>query len=176
MVATIKCIVVGDSEAVDSGEVSVLVFGKPFILDLRHNAGQDENARRLGYPWTDVFLVCYSVVSPSSYDSVKEKWVPEIKSHCADYCKDKPFLLVGTNIELRDDEAMIEKLAKKKQKPFTQEMGEQLAEEVGATNYFECSALTQKGLERVYEEAIIAAPLSALEEPRQPKKQKCIIL
>ena len=51
--------------------------------------------------------------------------------------------MVGTQIDLRDDAATIEKLAKNKQKPLTQEMGEKLAKELRAVKYVECSALTQ---------------------------------
>ncbi len=36
--------------------------------------GQDyDRLRPLSYPQTDVFLVCFSVVSPASFDNVKEK-------------------------------------------------------------------------------------------------------
>ena len=51
--------------------------------------------------------------------------------------------MVGTQIDLRDDAATIEKLAKNKQKPLTMEMGEKLAKELRAVKYVECSALTQ---------------------------------
>ena len=38
-------------------------------------AGQEDydRLRPLSYPQTDVFLVCFSVVSPSSFENVKEK-------------------------------------------------------------------------------------------------------
>ena len=67
------------------------------------------------------------------------QWVPEITHHC----QKTPFLLVGTQIDLRDDAATIEKLAKNKQKPITFEQGEKLAKELKAVKYVECSALTQ---------------------------------
>ena len=70
------------------------------------------------------------------------QWVPEISHHC----QKTPFLLVGTQIDLRDDAATIEKLAKNKQKPLTQEVGEKLAKELRAVKYVECSALTQVSL------------------------------
>lgn len=103
--------------------------------------GQEDydRLRPLSYPQTDVFLVCFSVVSPSSFENVKEKWVPEITHHC----QKTPFLLVGTQIDLRDDVGVIEKLAKNKQKPITFEQGEKLARELRAVKYVECSALTQ---------------------------------
>ena len=50
---------------------------------------------------------------------------------------------MGTQIDLRDDAATIEKLAKNKQKPITFEQGEKLAKELKAVKYVECSALTQ---------------------------------
>ena len=65
--------------------------------------------------------------------------MPEITHHC----QKTPFLLVGTQIDLRDDAATVEKLAKNKQKPITAEMGEKLAKELKAVKYVECSALTQ---------------------------------
>ena len=39
------------------------------------NLGQEDydRLRPLSYPQTDVFLVCFSVVSPSSFENVKEK-------------------------------------------------------------------------------------------------------
>lgn len=68
-----------------------------------------------------------------------QQWVPEITHHC----QKTPFLLVGTQIDLRDDAGTIEKLAKNKQKPITMEQGEKLAKELKAVKYVECSALTQ---------------------------------
>jgi len=51
--------------------------------------------------------------------------------------------LVGTQVDLRDNAATMEKLAKNRQKPITIEMGEKLAKELKAVKYVECSALTQ---------------------------------
>lgn len=67
------------------------------------------------------------------------QWVPEITHHCPK----TPFLLVGTQIDLRDDPSTVEKLAKNKQKPITPETAEKLARDLKAVKYVECSALTQ---------------------------------
>ena len=96
------------------------------------------------------------------------QWVPEITHHCPK----TPFLLVGTQIDLRDDAATTEKLLKVKQKPITVEGAEKLARELRAVKYVECSALTQKGLKNVFDDAILAA----LEPPDPVKKKKCLIL
>jgi len=52
-------------------------------------------------------------------------------------------LLVGTQIDLRDDAGTTEKLAKNKQKPISLEQGEKSAKDLKAVKYVECSALTQ---------------------------------
>ena len=65
--------------------------------------------------------------------------MPEITHHCPK----TPFLLVGTQIDLRDDPSTIEKLAKNKQKPITPETAEKLARDLKDVKYVECSALTQ---------------------------------
>jgi GTPase SAR1 family protein len=59
---------------------------------------------------------------------------------------------VGTQIDRRDDSQVIEKLARQKQRPITNDQGERLARELGAIKYVECSALTQKGLKNVFDE------------------------
>uniref|UniRef100_H3CCD6 Cell division control protein 42 homolog n=1 Tax=Tetraodon nigroviridis TaxID=99883 RepID=H3CCD6_TETNG len=188
---TIKCVVVGDgavgktcllisyttnkfpSEYVptvfDNYAVTVM-GGEPYTLGLFDTAGQEDydRLRPLSYPQTDVFLVCFSVVSPSSFENVKEKWVPEISHHCPR----TPFLLVGTQVDLREDGSTIEKLAKNKQRPLYPDSGEKLARELRAVKYVECSALTQRGLKNVFDEAILAA----LEPPETKTKRKCVLL
>ena len=54
---------------------------------------------------------------------MKEKWAPEIKHRCPK----TPVLLVGTQIDLRDDAATVVKLSKNKQKSLSLEMGKRLA-------------------------------------------------
>uniref|UniRef100_A0A7N8YGK1 Cell division cycle 42, like n=2 Tax=Percomorphaceae TaxID=1489872 RepID=A0A7N8YGK1_9TELE len=79
---------------------------------------------------------------------------------------------VGTQVDLREDSNTIEKLAKNKQRPLYPESGEKLARELKAVKYVECSALTQRGLKNVFDEAILAA----LEPPETKTKRKCVLL
>lgn len=44
-----------------------------------YSIGQEDydRLRPLSYPQTDVFLVCFSVVSPASFENVKEKVITQ---------------------------------------------------------------------------------------------------
>ncbi|ROL54806.1 Ras-related C3 botulinum toxin substrate 1 [Anabarilius grahami] len=87
-----------------------------------------DRLRPLSYPQTDVFLICFSLVDPDSFGSVREKWYPEVRHHCPN----AQIVLVGTKLDLRDDKDTIEKLKKKKQIPITCHEGRAMAEEIGA--------------------------------------------
>lgn len=47
----------------------------------------------------------------------------------------KPFLLVATKIDLRDDPGACDQLQKSQMSPITTEQGRQLAQEIGAEGY-----------------------------------------
>jgi len=184
----IKCVVVGDGAVgktcllisyttnafpgeyiptvFDNYSANVMVDGKPIQLGLWDTAGQEDydRLRPLSYPQTDVFLVCYSIISRASYENVKTKWIPEIKHHVPD----APFLLVGTKADLRNDAEVLKKVGN----PLTKADGESLSKELGARCYVECSALTQEGLKNVFDEAIRAA----LNKDKKGKKKPCLIL
>jgi cell division control protein 42 len=123
---------------------------EPYTLGLFDTAGQEDydRLRPLSYPQTDVFLVCFSVTSPASFENVREKWFPEVHHHCPGV----PCLIVGTQVDLRDDPSVREKLAKQKMQPVSKEAGERMAKELGAVKYVECSALTQYKLKDVFDE------------------------
>lgn len=107
--------------------------------------------RPLSYPQTDVFLICFSVASPSSFENVTSKWYPEIKHHCPD----APIILVGTKIDLREDRETLSALAEQGLSPLKREQGQKLANKVRAVKYMECSALTQRGLKQVTNKPIV---------------------
>ena len=52
-----------------------MIAGEPHTLGLFDTAGQEDydRLRPLSYPQTDVFLVCFSIVNPASYENAKEK-------------------------------------------------------------------------------------------------------
>jgi len=135
----------------DNYNSAIMVDDTPYNMGLWDTAGQEEydRLRSLCYPQTDVFLICFSVVSPDSYYNIKTKWHPEIKH----FCPRTPFIIVGSKIDLRDDENELEELAKEGKAPVTFEMGKKLGLELKAECYKELSALTQTGLKEVFDEA-----------------------
>eukprot|EP01125_Pyxidicula_operculata_P022969 TRINITY_DN971_c0_g1_i1.p1 TRINITY_DN971_c0_g1~~TRINITY_DN971_c0_g1_i1.p1 ORF type:complete len:202 (-),score=32.54 TRINITY_DN971_c0_g1_i1:169-774(-) len=135
----------------DNYSANVRVADKTVSLSLWDTAGQEDydRLRPLSYPQTDVFLICFSVISQTSFSNVKTKWWPEVTHHCP-----TDNILVGTKLDLREDPEKLESLKEKGLAPITTEQGEQLAKEIKAVKYMECSALTQKGLKEVFDFAI----------------------
>lgn len=190
---TVKCVIVGDTAAektkllikytftafpseyvptvFDNYAVTVMVDGNPVTLGLFDTASQEDydRLRPLSYPQTDVFLICFSLVDPDSFGSVREKWYPEVRHHCPN----AQIVLVGTKLDLRDDKDTIEKLKKKKQIPITCHEGRAMADEIGAVKYLECSAVTQMGLKTVFEEAVRVALDPSLVKKRE---RKCLLI
>uniref|UniRef100_A0A669DRB8 small monomeric GTPase n=1 Tax=Oreochromis niloticus TaxID=8128 RepID=A0A669DRB8_ORENI len=137
----------------DNYSANVMVDGKPVNLGLWDTAGQEDydRLRPLSYPQTDVFLICFSLVSPASFENVRAKWYPEVRHHCPN----TPIILVGTKLDLRDDKDTIERLRDKKLSPHHLPAGP-TKEMIQSVKYLECSALTQRGLKTVFDEAIRA--------------------
>ena len=136
----------------DNYSASVMVDGKPISLGLWDTAGQEDydRLRPLSYPQTDVFLICFSIVSPPSFDNVKAKWFPEIEHHAPNV----PIILVGTKLDLRDDSNQTSQLRSKRMEPVSYEQAIGVAKDIRAHKYLECSALTQRNLKSVFDEAI----------------------
>lgn len=190
---SLKCVVVGDGAVgktcllisytfdqfpqdyvptvFDNYTANVMVDGRPVTLCLWDTAGQEDydRLRPLSYPQTDVLLVCYSITSPESYDNVQHKWYPELRHHTPGV----PIILVGTKADLRQTNfALPSPLASKGKALLTLQQGEALAKEIAAKKYVECSALTQEGLKKVFDEAIreALAYRKRLHEKRHPRK------
>ncbi|XP_073699046.1 rho-related GTP-binding protein RhoU [Garra rufa] len=153
--------------AYDNFTARVVVDGRPVQLQLCDMAGQDEfeRIRPLCYRDADVFLLCYSVVLPSSFRSVTDRWVPEVHRLSPGI----PIILVGTQCDLREDVQVLIRLADGQKKPVSEDDARLCARSIGAVTFVECSALTQKNLKEVFDGAILASMRHA-EETAWPRR------
>ena len=188
---TIKCVIVGDAPVgktcllisyttnsfpevdhpttFDNYSINVNVDRREINLGLWDTGGLSDydRLRPLSYPMTQVFLVCYSVVQPSSFNNLVSKWIPEVRHHCPNV----PIILVGLKIDLRDDVGTIEKLKKSGREPITYVMGFKKARDLGCEKFLECSAWKRKGLKDVFDEAISVV----LYPPREKSETKSLL-
>lgn len=189
----VKCVVVGDGAVgktslllsytqnlfpsdytptiFDNYTVTTVVDGAFYNFSLWDTAGQEDYSRLrpLSYPMTDVFLVCFSVTNPSSFQNASDVWIPEV-TH---YCPGAPIVLCGTKADSRVDEAVLKRLSDRGQVPVTEEEGRRFATSMRIP-YVECSALTQSGVKLVFDTAIrqTAQPSSVATK----KRRRCTVL
>lgn len=193
---SLKCVVVGDGAVgktsmlisythncfpedylptvFDNYSANVMFDSRPYNLGLWDTAGQEDydRLRPLSYPQTDVFLIIYSAVNPSSFENVRSKWYPEVSHHCPN----TPIVLAATKIDLRNNEEMLQRLATHRQAPITYEQGLALSKEIGAAKFVECSALTQQGLKSVFDEVIRAHAQPETKVVKKSKRKTCNLL
>lgn len=158
---TIKCVAVGDGAVgktcllatfatntfpteyiptvFDNYAANLMVGGKLVHLLLYDTAGQEDydRLRVLSYPKTDIFMVVFSLISPSSLENVVGKWIPEIQHHCPGV----PFVLVGNKLDLQKAEGLLH---------CSEERIREIREQMKPYAYMECSALTQEGMKEVF--------------------------
>ncbi|KAF8519941.1 P-loop containing nucleoside triphosphate hydrolase protein, partial [Gautieria morchelliformis] len=158
----------------DGYAADVTVDGKTVRHCLFDTLGQEDydRFRPLTYPKTDVFLLCFSLANPQSYENVKTKWFPEVNHHAPH----ASVILVGTQLDLRDDPATIEKLRERGTAPITYMQGVDMHKYIGAVRYLECSALTQEGLQNVFDEAIRVPLYAPRKSSRKGLKNICTFM
>jgi len=156
----------------DNYSANVMVDGKAISLGLWDTAGQEDydRLRPLSYPGTDIFLVCFSVISPTTFDNVSKKWFQEMQHHAPG----TPFILIGTKIDLRNDPKTLAELEEKRESPINKAQGDALCAELKGHKYMECSALTQEGLKQVFDESIRCVLMA--HNAAANKKPRCSIL
>ena len=117
-------------------------------------------------PWLNCFLL--------------RQWFPEV-SH---FMETVPILLIGTKSDLREEDREVKLMASQGQRPIQPAEGEQVAREIGAKRYLECSAKLRIGVDEVFDAALREAlGKGALKEawkaagPGQTnRKRKCVVL
>jgi len=140
-------------------------------LSLWDTAGQEEfdRLRSLSYAETHVIMVCFSVDNPTSLDNVETKWIEEI----LEYCPGVKLVLIALKCDLRDDGAVIERLARYGRQPVQYEQGLAVARRIRASRYLECSAKHNRGVKEVFYEA---ARVSISARAKGSGSSHCIVM
>ncbi|CAI2163081.1 18696_t:CDS:2 [Funneliformis geosporum] len=148
----------------------IKIDGKPVQLALWDTAGQEEyeRLRPLSYSKAHVILIAFAIDIPDSFENVAAKWIDEVHS----LCPNVPVILVGLKKDLRDDATAIADMRKKGIAFVDPKQGEDMAQQIGARKYLECSALTGEDVDNVFEAASRAALLS----PQKKHTDCCIVL
>ncbi|XP_061441491.1 rho-related GTP-binding protein RhoH [Rhineura floridana] len=180
MLDSVKCVLVGDAAVgktalllrftsetfpdayrptvYENTGVEVFLDGVQVSLGLWDTAGSDsfKGIRPLSYQQADVILMCYSVANQNSFLSLRNKWVTEIRTHLPRI----PILVVATQIDQREtgphSAACISPL-----------LGKQLAKDLRAKGYVECSSLINRGVQQVFECAVRTAVNQARKRARR---------
>ena len=142
------------------------VFGESIELVVVDVGGRDDytKLRKCAYHKMDIVILCYAADSPDSLRRIVDYWVPEIKCHCPKV----PFILVATKKDIRDD-ALYESSCMRgggKEGVVSTMSGRQVAENVGAQKFLECSARYRDNTRNVFE---MAAKV-ALQKSRRKRK------
>ncbi|XP_067681639.1 cdc42 homolog [Haliotis asinina] len=190
----IKCVVVGDDSigktsmllgyatnryptqhvpsVFDNHAGSLKLAGRRIKLELIDTVEEDERPiRKEMYKETDIFVVCFSVVQPDSLQHVQDIWLPEIRQ----IAPETPYILVGTQADLREVTTILRLLRSNGQKPISAAEGNTLARKLGATCYVEASPEVEKKVRRTINNAL-ASVLKVQDGSRDIQANVCTIL
>lgn len=136
-------------------------------LTLWDTAGQEDydSVRPLSYKDTDLVLLCYTIENSQVLSNIPNKWLYEIKN----YCPSANYSLVALKKDLRELEGDHTNYV-------TTEEGENLANEIGANSFYECSAKTGENVENIFVDSaryIAESHKKKKEEPSWFKRVFC---
>eukprot|EP01117_Protostelium_nocturnum_P015970 TRINITY_DN6233_c0_g1_i1.p1 TRINITY_DN6233_c0_g1~~TRINITY_DN6233_c0_g1_i1.p1 ORF type:complete len:194 (-),score=25.97 TRINITY_DN6233_c0_g1_i1:87-668(-) len=122
------------------------------------------------YPFTEVFLTTFSVISRDSFNNVRQSWIPDTRYRAPN----KPIILVGTKIDLREDEDTLKRLKNRNESAVQFEEGWDLYKELQLDGYVEISSLHQKGIESLVDEICFVLEGGSV-RGKKKKKGDCIL-
>jgi small GTP-binding protein len=158
----------------DNYSANVEFEGTTFTLALWDTATAEDypQLRALSYPEASVFLVCYSITSPTSFARITTHWIPEV----GQYAPGVPVVLCGNKADLRDNEESKEQLKSQGLKIITSETALELGKEVNAAAVVECSALTGQGVKNVFETCLMIARNNLVDGKEMNDKKVCSLM
>jgi len=130
--------------------VDEVIDSKNVKINIHDTAGEEDfnTLRPRTYDKADVFLVCYSISSKQSFKSVKNKWIPEIRTHST-----APIVIIGCKSDLRSNTDVKERLQTMGLQFVSTIEGEKLANKLDCT-YTECSAINSDNVKETFIKAV----------------------
>ena len=129
------------------------------VLSVFNTIGDEayDRLRPLFYPRGHVFLLCFSIANPVSFESVKEKWYYETSSYAN--ISDHTWVLLGLHADERKSEHKSSKELDGGRDFVSRKEAEQLAKDLGRLSkkkipYVECDAREEGELQAVFEAVI----------------------
>ncbi|KIM20530.1 hypothetical protein M408DRAFT_333943, partial [Serendipita vermifera MAFF 305830] len=150
----------------DNYVAEIRLDNKPVQLALWDTAGQEEyeRLRPLSYSKSHVVLIAFAIDTPDSLENVTVKWNEEVRSICG---PSVPVILVGLKSDLRPPPDHPDAVHY-----VSFERGEEVAQQIGARAYKECSALKIQGVDDVFEAATRASLLVRDRDAPTPRVRK----
>ena len=148
-------------------------FDQPFVFDLR---GRTQPYRLEFYDTSsptnytllrpNLIILCYSITSLDSLDSLKTKWKTIVESHF-NYDESLPVMVLGLKRDLRREgvDGMV----------FPQE-ALRVAAEMRCDRYCECSAVTGELCKEVWEDVVKTAVASISESGGKSEPPQCTLM
>ncbi|NXK91185.1 RND3 protein, partial [Formicarius rufipectus] len=145
-----------------------------------------DNVRPLSYPDSDAVLICFDISRPETLDSVLKKaswrgnspahsW-PQIlqwKGEIQEFCPNTKMLLVGCKSDLRTDVTTLVELSNHRQTPVSYDQGANMAKQIGAATYIECSALqSENSVRDIFHVATLACVNKTNKNVKRNKSQR----
>ncbi|NXI22479.1 RND3 protein, partial [Sterrhoptilus dennistouni] len=140
-----------------------------------------DNVRPLSYPDSDAVLICFDISRPETLDSVLKKasWKGEIQ----EFCPNTKMLLVGCKSDLRTDVSTLRVGIMRIAEAFAQlaiddvflfsPQGANMAKQIGAATYIECSALqSENSVRDIFHVATLACVNKTNKNVKRNKSQR----
>uniref|UniRef100_A0A8D3C902 Rho-related GTP-binding protein RhoN-like n=1 Tax=Scophthalmus maximus TaxID=52904 RepID=A0A8D3C902_SCOMX len=121
-----------------------------------------DNVRPLAYPDADAVLICFDISRPETLDSVLKKWQGETQ----EFCPSAKVVLVGCKLDMRTDLNVMRELSKHRLIPVTHEQGTNLARQIGAVAYAECTSKYSENSVRDVFHVTTLASVSRIHRPQ----------
>ena len=169
-IPTIKCVMLGDSSCGKSSASMRYTTGsipqesyEPTIVECRlkrtvidgelikiliwNTGGQEEfkRIRLLIYNLTDVVVFAFNLANKESLENILSQWHPEVKEHLPN----SPIVLIGMQLDKFKEETF--RSTKATKTVCNVNRITEIKEQIKAVAYYQCSAFTDEGITKVFE-------------------------